>query len=413
MSGYVEITPFKCNGEITAPPSKSMAHRALICAYLGGNSEVDGIGSSVDVLTTLNALKAMGANFQKIGDKVVFGKFNAVESCVIDCRESGSTLRFLIPLCAALGIKATFTGSDRLINKRPNTCLLDALNQKGADIIDLTIHGRLKPSDYVIDGSVSSQYVSGLLFALSYLKNSTLKVVGKKVSENYVKMTIDALNSFGVKVNYSDDVFYFEGDFHPSKIVVEGDWSGAAAPIVFGAINGKVKINNLNVNSLQGDKRILEIVKEYGAKVFVDTNSVTVEQDTLNGVEVDCENIPDVAQIISVLGAFAKGKTVIKNVKRLSLKESDRVAGIIDTLTVAGIKAEKVGDDIAIQGGSPDCLEYHPDPDHRSVMMASIIACCQKSVSKVYQYQTVDKSYTDFFEDLKKLGGENYVKIYR
>ncbi|MBQ7652776.1 MAG: 3-phosphoshikimate 1-carboxyvinyltransferase [Clostridia bacterium] len=408
------IKPFVCRGKITAPPSKSAAHRALIAACLSGGGNVERIGDSDDVTATLNALSAMGATFTLENGTVEFNGFSPVEKCVIDCKESGSTLRFLLPLCCALGIKARFTGADRLIYFRPSKPLIEVLNSHGADIVDMEIRGKIGCGDYVIDGSVSSQYITGLLFALSACKGvSTLKITGKKVSENYIDMTVGDLKKHGVEITVDDVITIRGGSYSPCDEIVEGDWSGAAFPLTFAAISGEVEVEGLDIRSAQGDKKILDVLESFGAQVERREESVVVKKGELTGTVVDCENIPDLAQIISVAAAYSRGKTILKNLSRLKLKESDRLQGVVDALRLAGINCEISGDDLTITGGEPTGARFTCEPDHRSVMSATILAACASSPSVVTNCESVNKSYPLFFEDIDALGGKGNVEIRR
>ena len=413
MNGYVGIDPFVCGGAINAPPSKSAAHRELIAACLAGGGKVTNIGDSVDVLTTLNALKEMGASITLQKDMVQFGEFYAVDDCIIDCKESGSTLRFLLPLCCVFGIKAEFIGSPRLIKERPSQALIDVLNERGAYISDMRVNNRIMGGKYVVDGSVSSQFVTGLLFALSACKeDSTLTVLGKKVSGSYVDMTLKTLSSHGIEVKSIENGFAIKGGqkFLPKDVVVEGDWSSAAFPLCFAAISGEVEIFGLDPSSTQGDKKILDVLRLFGADVEVG-KSVKVRKNRLRGVEISLEDIPDLAQIIAVVAAYAEGESRLCDLSRLAFKESDRFQEILSALTTAGIQCSKEGDDIIVKGGRPHGGRFDCAPDHRSVMSAAVLAACASSPSEIAHYDAVSKSYPSFFEDMIKIGGMNNVKI--
>ncbi len=411
-----KITPKALNGEITAPSSKSFAHRLLISAYLSNREiTIDNIGSSDDVLVTLNALKTMGAKININGDSVTVKKGEIpTNKVVIDCGESGSSLRFLMPVASALGIKAEFTGKGKLLS-RPIVELVSCLNENGANIDGYNINGKLLAGKFVIDGGVSSQYITGLLLALSVLDGeSEIIIKGNLVSTPYIDITIEVLNDMGASVVKTDSGFKVLGGYRETKndFIVEGDWSGLAFFLSAGAIGGKVKINGVNLNSVQGDRKIVDILKSFGAKITTIDNSITVERDKLNAITVDMEDIPDLCQIVAVVSAFANGKTKICGVERLKIKESDRIKAIIDMLNLAGIFAEYKDNSITITGGKPTGAEFTGGKDHRTVMSSSILASLASSDSKILGAEFYRKSYPDFVRDFKKLGGEINVDIF-
>ncbi len=380
------------NGKIVAPPSKSVAHRALISAFLSGNSIVTGEGNSDDVTATKNALKGLENNEK-----------------IINCKESGSTLRFLLPLACALNKKVTFTGEGRLLS-RPMDALIETLNLHGADICGLTINGKLSSGDYVIDATISSQFITGLMMALPILDgDSRIIFKGTPVSVGYQEITKNVIKDFGIKIEDTDYGYYVYGNQtykRNTPYVVEGDFSGSAFMLSAGAIGGKIRVENLNVNSFQGDKAIVEVLKRFGAKVVIENNAVTVESQTLNGIEIDCEDIPDLAQILAVVGAFSKGKTVLKNIQRLELKESNRINAIISQLNTAGIDCVYENGSLIITGGKPKGACHSGGSDHRTTMSASILSLYSEGDSSIDGVEVVKKSYVQFFEDVKTLGGK-------
>lgn len=410
-----KISPKVLNGEITAPPSKSFAHRLLISAYLSKRKvTINNIGSSDDVLVTLNALKIMGAKINIDGDSVTVKKGELpTDKVVIDCGESGSSLRFLMPVVSALGIKAEFIGKGKLLS-RPITELVSCLNENGAKIDGCTINGKLNAGKYVIDGGVSSQYITGLLLALTALEGeSEIIIKGNLVSTPYIDITIEVLNDMGASIIKKDSGFRVLGGYKQTKseFTVEGDWSGLAFFLSAGAIGGKVKVNGVNNSSVQGDRKIVDILKSFGAKITTYGNSIIAQKDKLNAISVDMEDIPDLCQIVAVVSAFASGKTKIYGVERLKIKESDRIKAIVDMLNSAGIFAEYKDNSITITGGKPSGAEYLGGKDHRTVMSSSILATYSKGNSKVLGAEFYTKSYPNFVNDFKKLGGEIDVNI--
>ncbi len=411
-----KIKPSHINGEIQAPPSKSFAHRMLICAYLSDREiTVKNIGSSDDALVTLNALKTLGAKVivSNGGVTVKKGEISS-DRVVLDCGESGSSLRFLLPVASALGVKATFTGRGKLL-ERPIKELVDSLNSHGAQIDGYTVNGKLTSGKYYVDGSISSQYITGLLLALSTLQGeSEIIVSGTLVSKPYVDITLSVLSSFGVKHVETESGYKIIGGYSPSstEYVVEGDWSGVAFPLVSGAISGKVTVNGVNLNSVQGDIEILNILKSFGAKVIENQNSVTVEKSNLHGISLDMDSVPDLCQIVSVLGAYASGKTEISGVERLKIKESDRIKAIVDMLGSCGVKAEYDGEKITIIGKKPIGATLSGGKDHRTVMSSVVLLTGADGDGAVEGAEYYTKSYPEFVTDYKKLGGKLNVETH-
>jgi 3-phosphoshikimate 1-carboxyvinyltransferase len=405
----IKITPSTITGVVNAPPSKSYSHRYIIASFLSKTEGfIDCCAKSKDILATLNCLKNLGLlyTFENGGVSLKFGK--AVENPIIDCDESGSTLRFLIPILSALGVKCQFTGSKRLL-ERPIKDLTNCLNENGADIDGLKLNGKLKSGKFTINGGVSSQFITGLLFALPLLNgDSVIEIVGEIVSQNYIDITLGVLNDFGVSVTKTPNSYLVKGNQEykmPSKIVVEGDYSNSAFLLAMGALGEGVTVLNLNKNSKQGDSKIIDILKEFGAIIKGVENGFSVKKGDLKGVTVDCENIPDIVQILAVVASFSDGKSVFKKVNRLEIKESNRILGIINNLNSAGIKAEYDGNNLTVYGGKVGCGAFNGDNDHRTVMSAVVLSAFSSGESIVKGVEAVNKSYPIFFEDFKGLGG--------
>lgn len=398
-------------GAVFSPPSKSYAHRLLISAFLSKlECTVENIEFSNDVLATLNVIKSMGANYKVDGSSINFYPpvIPEKENLIFDAGESGSTLRFCLPICCALGLDGTFKTAGRLAD-RPISKLVNCLNENGAKVSGFTASGKLKTGDYFIDATESSQYISGLMFALSILDGeSKIILKGKKTSVQYISLTIDALSRFGIKIIETDYGYKVLGNtfISPKKVAVEGDYSNGAFLLSLGAINGKISVSGLNKNSLQGDSKIVEILQDFGANIKWQGDVIVVEKSTLTGVEVDVQNIPDLAQIISVVGAFAKGKTILKNVERLRLKESDRIGGILATLKSAGVEVYENGNQITIVGGNASSGVFDSQNDHRTCMSATVLALSVDGVSTILGAQAVNKSYPTFFKVIKSIGGK-------
>lgn len=411
----VHIKPSKIQGEIVAPPSKSYAHRILIAAYLSGERvNVSNVGNSDDVLATINALRSLGAQISENDGVITVERKTIPAQATVDCNESGSTLRFLLPVASALNVHATFTAQGRLLT-RPIKELVEALNCNGADIDGFTVKGKLQSGEFRIPANISSQYISGLLFALPLLHgDSTIVFVEEPVSKGYLDITLDVLQQFGIQIEQTSYGYYVKGDqqYKAAKdITVEGDYSGAAFMLSLGALCGNVKVKGLNAISLQGDAYILKVLDLFGGKVSVRDNCVTVEKDKLNAISLDCENIPDLVQIISVVASFATGVTVLRNVTRLRLKESDRVQAIVDQLHAVGIRCDYDNGCLFIHGGTPTGAILSGGNDHRTVMSATVLGLGAKGESTVVGIEPVNKSYTEFYNDILRLGGQINVNV--
>lgn len=414
------VEPGSRSGHITVPASKSYAHRLLICAALADAPaviECDGI--SKDIEATIECLKALGAKIEVVHreinvDPKDFGKVSTDgDVTTLNCGESGSTLRFLIPVVGALGINAVFNMEGRL-KERPNTILTDELSKHGMSFKQednlLYVSGRLESGDFNIAGNISSQYVSGLLFALPVLSGkSTLTVTGEIESKSYIDMTEDVLESMDIEFDeYPENCYRIPGDQIYSshgREVVERDWSNAAFFVCMGALSDKgITLDKLSISSKQGDRAILDIVKRFGAYVYVGDDSVTVKKKELKAIELDASNIPDLVPVVSVLAGLAEGTTKIYNAGRLRIKESDRLATTAKLINSLGGRATETNDGLLIEGvgcykgGTVDAFK-----DHRIAMSAAVCACGAVSDITILGAECVSKSYPAFFLDFNRL----------
>lgn len=410
----VKITPFDACGTVSAPPSKSFAHRLIIAALLsGGDCFIENVGDSEDVKATVYAVSALGAEVNYDGKNVYVGKVSVPSFATVDCVESGSALRFFIPVAAALGVDAEFTGTKTLMS-RPTDAYKSCFSGHGAEFDGKRVSGKLTAGKYVLDASLSSQYVSGLLLALSAVKGeSEIVLTGKTVSKGYTDMTAYILKKFGAEISETSGGYRITGGNlkAPERIRTEGDWSGAAFFLSLGAICGNVKVKGLDFPSLQKDSGILDILEKFGAKVTVKEDFISVKRGNLTAVkDIDCENIPDLAQVIAVIAAYAEGVTSLINVERLKIKESDRIVAIIKTLAAAGIRAEYDGKELKIHGGLPVGGIFDGGNDHRTVMSAAVLAAGATANSEIVGAEAHAKSYVGFFTDYRKAGGK-YVLI--
>ena len=417
----VKITPSVLSGKVKVPPSKSFAHRAVLAAFLsGGECKINNIRLSEDISATLNCIKALGAEFEYDAKKSnVLISRKADSPCGktrLDCGESGSTLRFLITIALCFSQDLEFTGQGRLM-ERPMKPIFDIFDEKGIKYSlkngVLSVKGKLSTGDFKIDGSVSSQFITGLLFALPLLDgDSRITIEGNLTSKGYIDITLNVLKRFGIKIeNDNYQFFTIKGNqqYKAKNYTVEGDFSQAAFFLAAGAIGCDIVCTGLKENSLQGDKKILDIISQTGAKIEkVGTNSYKATATAnMHGITVDADEIPDLVPIMAVLLAFCKGESRIVNAARLRIKESDRLAATCSELQALGADITE-GEDFLIINGvqvlSGNTVYSHND--HRIAMAAAIAACrCEGEVIIDGALKAVKKSYPEFFRDYKKLGG--------
>ena len=407
-------------GAIAAPPSKSMAHRAVLCAALAkGTSHIRNLEFSKDIAATLAAAGQLCARVTTgENDAVVegLGQFRPV-SAPVDCCESGSTLRFLIPLASLTGQEITFVGRGRLM-ERPQSVYEELYRAKGLRFEQtpsgLTVEGLLSSGDYTLAGNVSSQFISGLLFALPLLAGtSTLRLLPPVESRSYIDMTRSVQAAFGVQSHWLDEnTLAIPGGqhYHPCDYTVEGDYSQAAFPAVLGAVCGGVTITGLAPDTLQGDAAILDILRRCGA-VFTRTgDSVTFAKAPLHGVDIDLADCPDLGPVLMVLGLLCEGTTVIRNAQRLRLKESDRIAAMEAELRACGGVLESDGGTITVHGCAgrlhAPAAPLHGHNDHRVVMSLAVLAAAAALPLTVDDAEAIQKSWPGFFADAAPLGVE-------
>lgn len=407
----IKITPSPLSGGIDGIASKSYAHRALICAALAkGKSKIRINTSSEDIGATVDCLINLGAKIEKSGDVYTVTPISqTLEKTEINCRESGSTIRFLLPVICALGTETLINASGRL-PERPLSPLKEELVRNGASISDsfpLSVSGKIGCGDYEIAGNVSSQFVTGLLIALSYLsEKSRIRLVPPVESRPYIDITLDVLKKFGADIKEDNNVFYINGGrLNGCDFTVEADWSNAAFWLCSG-----VEVRNLNHNSVQGDKTIISVLADMGAPVTVTENGFIADVSSLHGCRVDASQIPDAVPVIAAIAATANGETVIFNAERLRLKESDRIESTASMLRSLGAEVDTTDDGLIIRG-KPSLSGGETDSfgDHRIAMAAAIAAQrCENAVT-ITNAQSVAKSYPAFFEDYNSLGGKAYV----
>jgi 3-phosphoshikimate 1-carboxyvinyltransferase len=409
-------------GEISAPSSKSYTHRMLISALLSeGTSEISYPLVSDDTKATLEAIEAFGAKVRQQKD---YWSIKGVESLrvpmtPINCKESGATMRFMIPIAALAPKSSTLTYSQSL-EKRPITPLLESLKQLGTQSnyiakqgnSSVRIHGEgIKGGKASIQGDISSQFVSGLMFACPRAKHDTeITLTTPLESRDYVKMTLEILSKHGIVMSSQKDFTRYQIPSHqqydPFNHKVPGDFSSAAFLLAAAAItSSKVKITNLNYNTLQGDKAILDILREMGIKVRIANCGVEVNGKILNSTNIDARNIPDLVPVCAALACYSRGVTKIYNAKRLRYKESDRLNSLYLELKKMGAKILVDTDGLTVKGPSPlSGTKITPHNDHRIAMACAIAALGATGETIIQSAECVNKSYPLFYQDLRSLG---------
>lgn len=394
-----EIKPGKGKGTMEAPPSKSMAHRLLICGGLAkGESVIEGISGSEDMKATLDCLAAIGAEYRIEGDKVTIRGAdirNIPEGAVLKCRESGSTLRFFIPICLLDGKTFTLTGSEKLLS-RPLSVYEDIFKKQGITFEavpdKITVGGKLRSGTYEIKGNISSQFITGLLFVLPLMEGESLiKLIPPVESRSYINLTIEALAKFGVEIKWQDEnTLYIMGgqSYEPRTTKVEGDYSNAAFFAALNLLGSEIEMTGLNPESLQGDK-------------VYEKNFALLGKDT----PIDISDCPDLGPILFAMAAV-NGGGIFTGTKRLKIKESDRASAMAEELAKFGIDVTVNDDSVIVHPGrvqSPSkILSGHND--HRIVMSCAVLSTITGGI--IEGAEASRKSLPDFFERLKKLGFE-------
>lgn len=398
----VKILPSKTSGEVSAPPSKSFAHRYLIGSVLSrGKCVIKNIADSDDISATLSCIEQLGGSVTKDGNivTVIPTKEKQIDNAVFDCKESGSTLRFFIPVVLATGAKnCTFSGSERLLARgiKEYEKLFENSDVKiKSDEKSIEINGTLSAGNYEISGEVSSQYTTGMLFALSVLSGkSTLKITGNAESRAYVDMTIKVLKDFGADITEPEKNFFEingKGRLSPGEFTVEGDWSNAAFLIALSRLAGTISVSGLNENSVQGDR--------FSSVAF----------DALDGVnaEIDLKDCPDLAPILFAYAAYKNGGK-FTNTRRLRVKESDRANVMAEELKKFGANVKVYENSVEIEKTQlkPPIVPLCGHNDHRIVMALSVLAAVFGA--EIDGAEAVNKSYPDFFRVIKKAGVNVY-----
>ncbi|KXL53354.1 3-phosphoshikimate 1-carboxyvinyltransferase [Anaerotignum neopropionicum] len=414
----IKIGKSTLKGNIKVISSKSDAHRLLIAAALADHpTKILLEGWNNDIEATKNCMEALGCKIKRNGNGMEVMPLWVAETkdIVLDCGESGSTLRFLLPVVAALGKQAIVEGQGRL-PERPIGILLEELRRHGCvvkeDSLPLEMSGGMRGGVFTLPGNVSSQFITGLLFALPLLeKDSQIRLTTKMESRGYVDMTLETLKAFGIIIDEQEWGFFIKGGQiyrSPREISAEGDWSGAAFWVVAGGIGGEINCTGLRKDSCQGDKEIVPIMERFGARVGWQENTVKVSSGKLRGIDIDAAQIPDLVPILCTAAALAEGKTLIYNAGRLRIKESDRLKAMAEGLQRLGVSVTQQPDSILIEGGNvmpSEEVVLDSYDDHRIVMALAIAAAALGVDAVIERAEAVSKSYPTFFAEFTRLGG--------
>ena len=420
----LKIYPSRLSGEVEVPPSKSMAHRAIICASLtDGNSVINNIDYSDDILATIDGMKALGAKIIKKDDSLeIEGIYSesaeAEDFRVIDCNESGSTLRFLVPISLLIKGKSRFVGRGNL-GKRPLVTYYEIFDKQSIEYsyeennLNLEVNGTLKGGEFYVKGNISSQFITGLLFTLPLLKeDSKIIITTEMESKGYIDLTLSALKEFGITIINNDyKEFIIKGGqrYISRNYRVEGDYSQAAFFLCADALGNDVSVKDLSLDSLQGDKEVIDILERMNVEFINSENGMKgkINGELLSTI-IDGSQCPDIIPVLAAAASLAQGKTEIINAGRLRIKECDRLTAVKSELSKLGAKIEEKEDGLVIygvdklQGG----VEVWSHKDHRIAMTLAIAATRCNEPIIIKDYECIAKSYPKFFEDYKALGGK-------
>lgn len=409
------------NSVITLPPSKSIAHRMLICAaFAQGKTRIQNISFSEDIEATIRALRAFGVTIEKLSfDTVCVTGMQTfhVPNEPVDCGESGSTLRFLITIAALMEKPVTFVGQGRLL-LRPQETYQNLFQKKGVlfshTAEKITVCGPLQAGKYYIKGNLSSQFATGLLFALSRLEQpSEIIVEPPFTSASYVALTVDAMRAFGVDVQQDGNHFFIHTaqKYQAGLQMIEGDWSQAAFFAVVGSVRGNVRIAGLRLDSVQGDRVLLDILKRCGAKIQIENEMIFFEKSPLFATEIDLADCPDLGPALMALALFCEGTTKFYHTERLRIKESDRVLAMKSEIEKMGGKVICGKDEVFITKSSLHTAILDSHHDHRIAMAMAAVSMASGIPITMHNADAVKKSYQNFWNDCKKIGCQIEYKL--
>lgn len=417
------ITPSPVSGKIKVPPSKSSMQRACAAALLTpGTTIIDNFGSSNDEKAAMNIITKLGATIDMKANQMVVTSNDYIfrspfpeKNVIVNCGESGLSMRMFAPIAGLFNYDITFTGEGSIL-KRPMNFFDEILPLLNVEVhsnsgkLPVTLHGPLLPKNITVDGSLSSQFLTGLLFAFAKACKTPVAIIVKDLSSKpYIDLTISVLKSFGFRIehrNYEVFTIFPREPLppHSIKYTVEGDWSNAAFLLVAGAVAGEVCLMGGDLNSSQGDKNIMQALHNSGADVKISGKEITVKKTALKGFEFDATDCPDLFPPLVALAAYCKGKTMIKGVNRLLFKESNRAISLRDEFQKMNVDVKLDGDWMTIKGGNEvkgAAVSSHND--HRIAMATAIAALGARGNTIIEDADAVNKSYPGFYEDLKTI----------
>ncbi|GAK56477.1 3-phosphoshikimate 1-carboxyvinyltransferase [Candidatus Vecturithrix granuli] len=404
------IAPTQINGIVAAPASKSDMLRAAAAAYLTGKTcEIVHPSFCDDAKAALGIVSALGTQLDLRSDNILFSPGNLKPEPVLDCGESGLCIRMFPSIAALRPETMTLTGRGSLIS-RPLDMIVQPLRELGVvcqtnnGFAPITVTGPLQAGKAVVDASVTSQFLTGLLMALPLCQGTSEIIVKNLKSTPYIAMTLHLLEQFGILVEHEQyEHFLIHGPqpYHPLSYSVEGDWSGAAFLLVAGAIAGNVSVTNLKLDSLQADRAILDALARCGADLTLEESRVSAHQGTLYGFEFDAVDCPDLFPPLVALACACKGKTVIYGAQRLKVKESDRGIALLTEFRKIGANIALYPDRMEISGSELDGGNVHAYNDHRIAMACAIAALRSRKGVTIEGAECVAKSYPQFYEDLQ------------
>ena len=422
--GSLKLYPKNLKGEVKIPPSKSMAHRAVICAALGDSvSKITNIDLSDDIIATIDAMRSIGAVINNNSEYIEIKGINAKDLSlerdyerVIDCNESGSTLRFLVPIALAFEGVTRFVGRGNL-GKRPLNTYYEIFDAQGIKyeykegILDLVTSGQLKSGEFKVKGNISSQFITGLLFSLPLLEGDSKIIITTELeSKGYIDLTLSALKDFGIEIinrNYKEFIIKGNQSYKSRDYRVEGDYSQGAFFLSADAIGADVNILDLKEDSLQGDKEVIDILTRMGVSIIKEEKNTKGKVQVLKSTLIDASQCPDIIPVLAVVAALSEGRTEIINAGRLRIKECDRLNAVTLELNKLGAKIEEKPEGLIIDGVKEfkGGVNVWSHKDHRIAMSLAIASIKCKEPIILEDYECVSKSYPHFFEDFKMLGG--------
>lgn len=410
-----EVKPSAIRGRVQAPPSKSYAQRAIaIAAMAEGRSEILYPGSSDDVLAAINVVKQMGARVDLTERGLAINGGLSLPQSTLDCGEAGLSIRMFSAVASVFDKPVTLSGKGSLL-RRPMKVVEESLRAMGVKCstndgyLPLTVHGPVIGGVAEVDGSFSSQVLTGMLIVASYAKDDVRLIVNNLKSRPYIDITLNVMESFGVvaeNIGYNEFIVQNGQKYMPQRYVVEGDWSGAAFLLVAGAIGGEVVVDNLEISSPQADRAIIEALERAGAIVLPGKQEVTVSKGSLKAFEFDATHCPDLFPPLVSLAAYCKGVTKISGASRLIHKESNRAATLRQEFAKLGVKITVEDDLMIVSGGGCMGGSVHSNHDHRIAMACAVAAKAAKGPVIIEGSEAVAKSWPGFFEDLERVTQE-------